>query len=255
LTTSNISKPLSNKAFSLIELSLVILIIGILIAGTIQGGKLINKAKLDSARLLTENSPVSGIENLVSWWESTSEKSFIDSETEDSESVTTWYDINPQSIHKFNAIQSTPANKPTYNSKGINNLPALHFNGSSSYFEIPFSQNLNPSTLTIFVVMTLSSVSNYGSVISSRNIVSGKFGGYVIYANPLYKHYEFWSGNGTSTWQTTGTIPTTLKTPITLSFTQSSNTINIYKNGSIVDSQSKTMLINNNRLLRILEKA
>lgn len=45
-------------AFSLIELSIVVLVIGILIAGFIQGSKLVSKAALNSARTLTESSPV-----------------------------------------------------------------------------------------------------------------------------------------------------------------------------------------------------
>ena len=71
---SNKSRPRS--AFSLIEISIVILIIGILIAGVIQGGKLLQKFRLQTARSLTNSSVVSEITGLVAWYESTVAESF-----------------------------------------------------------------------------------------------------------------------------------------------------------------------------------
>lgn len=54
----------SNKAFSLIELSIVILIIGILVAGVTQSSRLINQIKLSLAQSITRSSDVNSIDNL-----------------------------------------------------------------------------------------------------------------------------------------------------------------------------------------------
>ena len=117
---------LALQAFSLIELSIVILIIGILIAGVSQSSVLISKMRLSSARTQAESSPVPSISNLVTWLETTSEKSFIESETENLGLVSTWYDINTNSSKKNNATSSGVA-RPTYKTKCINDLPCLNF--------------------------------------------------------------------------------------------------------------------------------
>lgn len=79
----------SIKAFSFIELSIVILVIGVLIAGVSQGGKMITKFKITTAASLTNSSPVHSIKNLVAWYKTTSEKSFIATESDDGQSVST----------------------------------------------------------------------------------------------------------------------------------------------------------------------
>ena len=66
----------NNKAFSLIELAVVILIIGILVAAVTQGGKLVSRAKVTSAKTMTQSSPVSGIDNLSLWLETVTDQSF-----------------------------------------------------------------------------------------------------------------------------------------------------------------------------------
>ncbi len=60
-------KKITQKAFSLIELSIVILVVGILITGVIQGSNMVKKSQLQSARNLTTSSPVSGIKDLMLW--------------------------------------------------------------------------------------------------------------------------------------------------------------------------------------------
>ena len=137
-----------HKAFSLIELSIVIVIIGIIIAGVTQGSRLVKQMKLSSARTQTQSSPISSIKNLELWLESTSEKSFDDAETEDGATVTTWYDINPQSSVKNNATQATDANKPIYVSSAINGLPALSGNGTSTVLESTLTDSFVSSGFT-----------------------------------------------------------------------------------------------------------
>lgn len=132
---------MSRKAFSLIELSIVILIIGILIAGVTQSSRLINRMRIATAASLTKSSPVPSIQDLAFWVESTSEYAFAMGsagtytnilEPDDTNQIARWNDINPQSTTKYDAIQSTLANQPTYKSVAINNLPALLFSNPSA---------------------------------------------------------------------------------------------------------------------------
>lgn len=118
-------------AFSLIELSIVILIIGILIAGITQSSRLVKQMRLNSARAQTQSSAAASVKDLALWLEATSEASFGGSEPEENAELVTWYDINPQSITKYNATQSAINKKPLYTTNSINNLPAITFDGSN----------------------------------------------------------------------------------------------------------------------------
>lgn len=126
------------KAFSLIELSIVILIVGIVVAGVTQSSRLISAFKLNSARTLTQSSPVASISDLAIWWESTSEKSFDAADQDDGLAVDNWYDINPQTTIKNNISQATANAQPLYKTSAINGLPALKFDNDATnpdYYE------------------------------------------------------------------------------------------------------------------------
>lgn len=121
------------RAFSLIELSIVVLIIAVLIAGVLQGSRLYKSFKINTAKTITQSSPVSGIKGLVLWLEPTSEKSFIASETSKGSSITKWYDINPQ-LKEGNIFDATETTSYiTYEEEAINDLPAVRF--SASYYD------------------------------------------------------------------------------------------------------------------------
>lgn len=135
-------KKTHNSAFSLIELSIVILIIGILIAGMTQGSGLYAKFKLQSARQLTQSSPVNGIKDIALWLETSMPTSFKDSETVSGGNISAWYNNSSQVSSKIGASLNDPytssnncASGPTYLESGINGLPSIRFNptgGSSS---------------------------------------------------------------------------------------------------------------------------
>lgn len=135
----------AKKAFSLIELSIVILIVGILIAGVIFGSKVLDFARLNSARTQTQSSPVSGVSNLSLWLETTSSESF-NTDPNNGDQISTWKDINSQSTIRFPASQSESSKQPTYKTNSINNLPALVFDGSDDDMVISnFSAGSNTS--------------------------------------------------------------------------------------------------------------
>lgn len=152
------------KAFSLIELSIVILIIGILITGIIGGISLLDKARLNTARTLTASSPVAGIPDIYLWVESTSQDSFIESETVDGQRISTWYDINPQSTQRRSLTQSTTAAKPFYKEKYRNGLPSVSFRFSNNRATLQSSNYPDtPQKFTIFAVSSLGSAGTTGN--------------------------------------------------------------------------------------------
>lgn len=120
------------KAFSLIELSVVIFLIGTLAAAIMSGKRMITQSQLTSAQVLTKNSTVNSIPDLVFWVEPTLDGSITGASTGASLSnnnlISSWNDI---SGNKINLTQSTGGNQPTYIASGINNLPSLSFDGSS----------------------------------------------------------------------------------------------------------------------------
>ncbi|OFW80689.1 MAG: hypothetical protein A2887_05705 [Alphaproteobacteria bacterium RIFCSPLOWO2_01_FULL_40_26] len=146
------------RAFSLIELSIVILIIGILIAGVTQSSRLVKQMRLNSARSLTQSSPVNSIKDLILWVEPTLESSF-DSDLGNGDAVAKWNDINPQSSYKINLSQDSSGNRPTYLAEGIGGIPSIKFSGSTGtplygkdiYFSSP--------SYTIFMVFKPDTVS------------------------------------------------------------------------------------------------
>ena len=157
------------KAFSLIEISIVIIVVGILIAGISQGIDLYQDARLANVRALTLNSRVGRIPDLVVWLETVSEKSFDKNEAIDNAPISKWLDINP--IDKSgNLSYSSLTNRPTYSLDGINNLPALKFDGSNDYLISNPYPNRKEKQLTYFIVAKRISHINYNT--SSFGIIA-----------------------------------------------------------------------------------
>ena len=128
------NKPL-NKAFSIAEIGVILLIISILFAAITEGTNLYRKSKLASARNLTQNSPVIYYEDLALWLETTRLDSFDDETPGNGDAIENWHSVLPTANpnDKFTVTQGTLANRPIYDSVGINGKPALQFNGTSQY--------------------------------------------------------------------------------------------------------------------------
>ncbi len=161
----------TNKAFSLIELSIVILIIGVLIAGVVSGSKLYDKFKLQTGQALTRSSPVNGIKDLVLWYETSLDASFPSDQNIEGTQISAWYDINPQKQIKNNATQSSSSRRPIFRDNVVNGLPVLRFDGSNDYFDFDGSSLLN-TNYTIFAVAQRRSGSDWNFFISGSSCSS-----------------------------------------------------------------------------------
>lgn len=169
----------SLKAFSLIELSIVVLIVGIIVAGVTQSTSLVRKMRLSTAKSLTASSDIASIPNLTTWLETTKDESLIDSEEDDGDTISVWYDINPQQTLKNNAQQLSATSNlhPTYISNCIKNLPCLNFNGSTTYMNT--TQDFGTvNALSLFAVVTINAHgttdSNDSSILSTSTWTTGK---------------------------------------------------------------------------------
>ena len=153
------------QAFSLIELSIVILIIGILVAGVTSSSRLITRMKVVTAQNLTRNSPVSSIKDLAMWYETSLDESFINDEESEASPITNWFDLNPQSSFKINAIQATVDNKPKFRTNIFNGLPGIQFDGSND-FMLSSSTGISGKGLSIFMVAKRNIFGNNNGILS-----------------------------------------------------------------------------------------
>lgn len=219
------------QAFSLIELSIVILIIGILIAGVSQSSVLVAQMRLSTARTLTTSSPVSSITNLVTWLETTSEQSFIESETENLGLVSTWYDLNSASSQKNNATASGPA-RPTYKTQCINNLPCLNFvtnDGMNTALNLGLVD-----AVSIFIVTTYKDAATLGACCQSIFSTNGAWA-----ANSM----QFFNADGQLKYSSFGNADAVASTAdlvvsrnLILGLVDNGTTVTHYANGAISGS-------------------
>jgi len=137
--------------FSLLELSIVIIVIGLLVLGITKGSVIIAKAKIASAKALTNSSPAAITPDLVAWYEPVLDSSFNSAQVINGTTLTnanggSWFDNSP--LKGNNATTVTGA--ITYRDSVINNLPAVRFGGSMT---LAFnSSSLNQKDYTVFVV-------------------------------------------------------------------------------------------------------
>lgn len=208
-----------NKAFTLLEISIVMLIVGLVALGISQGSGIYYEYNLKTARSLTKSSAVASFPGLVLWLDATAENSLTNtsnsSKVEDSDTVKTWIDQNPQveAAARFTFTQKASGEGPKYFEKGINNLPSLYFDsnittGNGLY--TAYSPILNPQQFTFFIVTTpVENTGDWGAVIMSRDnsntVTSSK--GYNVYKRNNSAYFVFWWGNGTG-WDTVSDVAT-----------------------------------------------
>jgi len=228
----------SNKAFSLIELSIVILIIGILVAGVTQSSRLINQIKLSLAQSITRSSDVNSIDNLALWMETSLDNSLTNSsgnfQMDNGTSIFSWNDANPRSSTKINLSQSNVNYQPSYKSSGINGLPSINFDGT------------NDSLFNTSILPLQSSAKNYTLVAVWRSYRITSADGIIVIAqgtNPIVPNQAasilLWSGtSGFAGWwnsyypATQVNINSDYVTIVTINNNLSSNNVSVYLNSN-----------------------
>lgn len=141
-----------HRAFSLIELSMVLVLLTAIILGVMNTTSLIGDSTLSKAKILTKQSPVKDISGLILWVETSLEESFVLSEIEDGQPISTWHDIKNNALKSNHPNQSTTLNQPTYQEKAFNkSIPGIRFDGINDYLNFDGDGIIN-SSYTIFVV-------------------------------------------------------------------------------------------------------
>ncbi len=221
----------SPKGFSLIELSIVVLIIGILIGGISGSNKIITKSQIQFARSITKSSPVNSIKDLLLWYETSLEESFLNSEASDGSSISVWKDINPQSTDKINATVYNGS--VTYKERVFGGISGVYFNGSGgalqhdntaligsnfTVFFVEFKKSLSATLGASYVVGGMGNASN--TVLAFYYNNSGGFASGLrlsmvpVYNNsevseykPVMHSFTFSKTDGMKYWANGGTNP------------------------------------------------
>ena len=142
------------NGFTLLELSIVILVIAGMVVAITSSKEVLKKSRLANARSLTQQSVVNNLsDDLIAWFETSLESSFLASERKnDGVKITKWFDNNKNLALKNTATSpATVANQPTYISRAFYDaIPGVRFDGAS-YMDFDGSKLAN-SSYTIFVV-------------------------------------------------------------------------------------------------------
>lgn len=161
------SSPL--KAFSLVEMSLVLLLISAVIIGMLKGSSLIGKSRLAAAQTITKKSPVNDLTDLVAWFETSLDTSFLPSEKKDGSLISVWHDNNPDASTRNNATQENSLFRPRYYKDIFNvGIPGIRFDGADDLMLFNGSFLVN-SNYTVFVVEKRESNKNSSFFIGGSN--------------------------------------------------------------------------------------
>ena len=171
------TKPKSSK-IPATQILVVALIIGVIVAAAFSASSIVNYMALDAARNATENSPVNYMrKNAIIWFDTTSEKSFLEGENKNGSAISNWYETKPINTIPATAIQDEEDKKPQYVSGIFNGLPGLKFDGLNDFMSITSSEYVNAKTpicannFSIFLVAQPSS-----NITLNQESLSGKSG-------------------------------------------------------------------------------
>jgi len=145
----------------MIELSISLLVIAIIMSAIAGSVKMVSFSRITNARSITSRSPVTKIDGLIAWYETSLTQSFKPSEAINDAQISTWYDISPNSITKQrNTLTKTASSSATYQIDGIGKIPSVYFDGTANGFLLSdFYQGATKQN-TIFIVAKPSALSS-----------------------------------------------------------------------------------------------
>ena len=229
------------SAFSMLELAIAITIIAIIIAGVTQSKTLIAGARLSNAQTLTQNTSVKDMADMVAWYETSLETSFLFKEQTEGASISEWIDINPNAASRNSAAQSNAGNKPKLYQAVINDgIPVVRFDGIDDFMTFD-GKPLVGGSYTIFVVEQRRAGSNLMMFLGDTSVDNSLHVGYrsntaitqansntvlndcavSSYSSPTPTIHSFWFNldSGQKYWQNGGSDPddadSAFKAPVT----------------------------------------
>lgn len=131
-----------------------------------------------------------GTSSLVLWLDANTETTGVDGTA-----LPVWHDNSGNGLD-FPAGTAISGDGATFNSSGVNGYPSLTFNGSTDYYEHPYSAALNPGNVTVFSASNVVSTGTYKSLITSRSSIGGDRRGYILYSRPTSNVWDFWTAQG-----------------------------------------------------------
>jgi len=121
---------------------------------------------------------------------------------------------------------------------------SISFNGKNQYVEVPFNPALNPAQFTISLwVKVTGGQGAYRSPMTSRSASGGRYGGYLIYADPN-NQWSLIVGNGGGWSYATGST-VTLNTWTHICGTYDGKVLKLYVNGKLEGTTSLTNPLGN----------
>jgi hypothetical protein len=153
-----------------------------------------------------------------------------------------------------NGNNFTGGNGATFQTAGTNGYPVFEFNGTSDYFEMPYSASLNTSEFTVMTAANVTGSSGYKALVSNRDDPAGSAtAGYILYAHPNSNQWRFWTGRSGGGWQQTNGVVSTAGSwaSMSMSYAATANGKKIYVNNILKNSSTHTMTLNPSRPYRV----
>ncbi|MEE9363464.1 MAG: hypothetical protein V3U92_12780 [Cellulophaga sp.] len=162
--------------------------------------------------------------------------------------ITTWNDISGYNHH------FTLGNGAVFQNGAQNGYHSFNFNGSSHYFQRVFTNNLTPTSFTIFAATNVSSSNSYKAVISNRDDPPGSAtAGFILYSTPSSNGWQFWTGRAAGSWQvTTGNVSTAGNwAGQVMEYASGTNGKKLYVNSNLNATNTHAMTLNPTRPIRV----
>ncbi len=185
--------------------------------------------------------------------------------TDGNSSLIMWMDANELNASNGSTVTNwtdksgygnnfTNGNGATFVANAQNGMAALEFNGSSNYFEHPFSSDLTPQDITLIAANKIYSSNTYKAVYSNRDDPPGSATrGYILYSHPNSNQMRFWTGRQNSSWHQTSsqTNLNNVWASQAIRYNSSISQKKIYIKGTLKKTQTSTVAPNSQRPIRI----
>jgi hypothetical protein len=171
-----------------------------------------------------------GVTTDLQLWLRADEEAYVNGTTpaSDGQAVETWHS---QDLLSTSAEQSDAFKKPIFKENGINNNPALHFNGSGDFLRTPNVMPGITDSFSGFVVLKKETTSDPRTIISYQNADWGQLWSY----GSIYGDYNFTIYSRTPAtwnWNFKGTHPISTSAQILSSVWNTASNLTYFTNGA-----------------------